>query len=137
MTHQAQKIIRASYKDGLFMVRLKLKKADGTYLQASSVTSIVGQVLQDVQYSGESDWTDMKDAGGTTINNNIQIPTSAILATPVACMNDDGASDYYNFVYTFGPNIFPLFGRSNMIIIRFNLTDGKYFYAPRIVCRVI
>lgn len=90
--------------------------------------------MQDVQYT--NDWADMT-SNNTPINTAITIPVTAILDTPMATTNDDGEADYYNFEYTFGPNIFPLLNRRNMIMIQFNATDGKAFFAPRIICEVM
>lgn len=136
MGTQATRIIRNVYQDGLFLLRLKNKLLDDSYLLPEHVTAITAQVLQDRQYTGEMEWDTMR-ANGATINNAIVVPTSALLDTPVACTNDAGESDYYNFEWIFGPRIFPIMNRSNMIIVRFDLVDGKYFFSPRIICRVI
>lgn len=135
MGREATSVKRAVYQDGYFLIRLKLMKLDGAYIQQADVTSITGKVLQDVPYS--VNWATMVNAQGSAINTDITIPVTSILDTPVSTTNDDGATDSYNFEFTFGPRIFPFMNRSNLLIIQFNSADGKAFFAPRIVCTVI
>ena len=138
MGTQAQRVTRMVYRDGPFKVRFKLIREDGDYLTSSDVDSISYRIESSVpNWSGQ--WEAQKNEQGQTVHYDVSVPISAVLDEPVACYNDDGEEDYYNFEYIFptdGASLFPFRDRKYLITFRIELSDGNISVPPEILCQL-
>lgn len=138
MGTQAQRVKRMVYRDGPFKVRFKLIREDGEYLTSSDVDSITYRIERSI-LNRSNQWEPQKNEQGQTVHYDVTVPTIAILDDPVACYNDDGDEDYYNFEYIFptdGASLFPQRNRQYLITFRLELSDGNISVPPEILCQM-
>lgn len=137
MGTQASRVTRMVYKDGPFKVRLKLIRDDGDYLTSEDVTSITYRIEQSVMYR-TNQWEPQTN-NGQRVHYDVSVPTSAVLDDPVACINDDGEEDHYNFEFIFptsGAGLFPQRERQYLVTFRLELSDGHISVPPEILCKL-